>query len=87
LAASAFALFSIETKYGFENVFRISATFTFLPLEPVVPLAAADPLELPEGVELLELLEPHAATDKAAAVTANPAVMRRRRRRATDRSG
>jgi hypothetical protein len=82
LAASAFALFSIETKYGFEKVLRISATFTLLPLELVVPLAAADP---PEGLELLELLEPHAATDKAA-VTANPAVMRRRRRLATDRS-
>jgi hypothetical protein len=52
-------LFSIETKYGFENVLRMSATFTLLPLELPAPL------EVPE---LLERLEPHAATVNAATV-------------------
>jgi hypothetical protein len=66
-------LFSIETKYGFENVFRMSATFTRLPLE----LAE---LELPllAPPELLELLEPHAAIVSAAALATATAAKRRR---------
>jgi hypothetical protein len=68
-------LFSIETKYGFENVFRMSATFTRLPLE----LAE---LELPllAPPELLELLEPHAAIVSAAALARATAPTRRRAR-------
>jgi len=86
VAASAFALFSIETKYGFENVFRISATFTLLPLallELLELLAAAGAAEL--LLELLELLEPQAATVRAA-TAAHAAVARRRLRRAFGRS-
>src|SRR5215475_13693161 len=56
LDASAFALFSIETKYGFENVLRMSAALT-------AP-GFVDPPVLPP--EPPEPLEPHAATATAA---------------------
>jgi hypothetical protein len=56
LDASLCAFCFIETKYGFEKVFRINATFTDLPPElPELPPAAA-------LLDELELLEPHAAT-------------------------
>jgi hypothetical protein len=51
LAAAAFASFSIETKYGFVNVLRISETPTGLPVEPAAGLEAAAELDAAAGVE------------------------------------
>ena len=87
-AASFLAASSIHTKYGFENVFRTSATFTLFPPElDEAGAAVALELDAPEAAELLELaLEPHAATVNAAAA-ASPARARRRPRPVSRRRG
>jgi hypothetical protein len=84
-AASAFALFSIDTKYGLEKVLRIRATLTFPPEPPELPVEAVLAVLLVLGDEApppefeFELLEPHAAIARAPA-TASAAVVAPRRR-------